>query len=672
MKWADFWPAKGAAAFLFHSDADQIPKLALGFAAAADGRVRVFEIQSDFPRTDQWQLLESALVNCENIVLYSRRRSKFLVSLANFFADSPWQRGVTYCWNGEKIEFPKLMMSRLEAPSILALTSFIEDHQQAHRPLHFFLSPELLNSLGEPKSQSSFQVVKLGALLDANTLRVTFRDLCFLHHRDLQPDKAVKKASAEHNGSGYSWTYLQEVLSHDPTYKSIDRISTLLTKEQNLFAQSAIHFLEEARAAEEERFPDIYELVWGLRRISGSYFRGQKDRRWPLIATLLRPTQDCTFLELATLRARTESTISFLESLQARQDEFFENTPTEEELLAVAQHYEFPTPLLDFTKSIFVAAFFATCGNHSTEETIGVIYELPKRISQYPEREEESDLNLRDLLRIRTGNFIEVSPRLKLPANRIERQQGVFVMGHRGTDLASVGLTAHYFRQIPGVLFEDSQLGITRDKLLPLDCQLSKLAKQVRCSKELCTDRPTDLLGQTIVSIRQATVGFEQCSEPQVDRLGQLLNQSLQHAENSCGIEFHQKIRQIALDYFLWSDELADLGSAFDSRYFVGIRDPLPKALERLGRGSELGLGDEQHVDIQRLISTLVVTGDVLEGWRLRDELKDRSPEWSIALIVGLVLCGCDSIKKGDWYKTNCFLNVANIFNVLKGWLKAN
>jgi len=87
-------------------------------------------------------------------------------------------------------------------------------------------------------------------------------------------------------------------------------------------------------------------------------FRGQSDKRWGLK----------TSLERANEKYRTDSTgiwmheNQIIERFKTRANQFIQSPPTTNDViewLSIIQHYGGPTRLLDFTKSFYIASFFA-------------------------------------------------------------------------------------------------------------------------------------------------------------------------------------------------------------------------------------------------------------------------------------------------------------------------
>jgi hypothetical protein len=103
------------------------------------------------------------------------------------------------------------------------------------------------------------------------------------------------------------------------------------------------------------------------RRERGWMFRGQANSEWDLIPSLYRPPLNDTIL-----KARQDYTEEFVGALQKEALRFGIDKLTDSEYLAIAQHYGFYTPLLDFSWNVEVAAYFATLGGRPGQ--IGAIF----------------------------------------------------------------------------------------------------------------------------------------------------------------------------------------------------------------------------------------------------------------------------------------------------------
>jgi hypothetical protein len=94
-------------------------------------------------------------------------------------------------------------------------------------------------------------------------------------------------------------------------------------------------------------------------------FRGQRNAEWKISPSLYRPPADAQ-----TVAQRIAYTNSFIQALRSA-SVLQGKSLTELEYLAIAQHYEFYTPLIDFSWNVEVAAYFATRGGRPGD--IGVI-----------------------------------------------------------------------------------------------------------------------------------------------------------------------------------------------------------------------------------------------------------------------------------------------------------
>jgi hypothetical protein len=103
----------------------------------------------------------------------------------------------------------------------------------------------------------------------------------------------------------------------------------------------------------------------------GYMFRGHSNSKWLLQPTILRDPRT-----VQRVKARDFYTRAFLRDLKLARSSL--NLPGDDELplFAVAQHYGFPTTLLDFSYSFEVAAAFAHDNTSAAE--FGVVFQLSR------------------------------------------------------------------------------------------------------------------------------------------------------------------------------------------------------------------------------------------------------------------------------------------------------
>ncbi len=104
-------------------------------------------------------------------------------------------------------------------------------------------------------------------------------------------------------------------------------------------------------------------------------FRGQSDSEWHLVPSIERRMSDTWFSDLS-LKIHEQAIIK---ELKNRAKYFIDFTPEEKDYidwLALVQHHGGLTRLLDFTKSFYIAAYFALSGAKSNSAIWAINYEM--------------------------------------------------------------------------------------------------------------------------------------------------------------------------------------------------------------------------------------------------------------------------------------------------------
>lgn len=324
------------------------------------------------------------------------------------------------------------------------------------------------------------------------------RDLCLLHERDPVDTGSRSVLQIVQARDQLTWTDVQTILRRQGISWDLMEIwadSGRLSRDKLRFASDARTFLADRKAAGPlgpyvHAFPSIYDVVWGFGLLEDrkTAYRGQFSARWPLQSSLLRPPTDRRRLDVQTLVGRAEATEAFVRKLRTQQSTLFGKELDERSLLAIAQHFGFPTPLLDFTRSLRIAAFFATLAArnlHGNEPVCGVIYHIDLETKQRIESPgEELGVPLLEILDISIGELEVVEPDIPSEDDRIRRQQGIFIGGFQVHDLSGFAVDRILFWQQPGLVFEDPRNGVDEQALLPDRTPLSDLALRVRQSCE--------------------------------------------------------------------------------------------------------------------------------------------------------------------------------------------
>jgi len=571
--------------------------------------VWLFSFAGDYLLPRAGEVLITALLNGQSVVLLCRDDTKLGRSLVEKWPAAAKANG-SYSANLERNLFLHFDSSKHKRGCIVVV--------QAGGTMPATLTGSHLRILADDdiadlsSADLAAEIESLPARDRVTEPAVTIKDLCLLHLRDgpsapvLPPPSSL--ADIARRADPLSWTDLHAILrqfgpSAEEEVTSL-QLTGRLDPEKGAFYLAAIDFLDTYRASAVRA--NIYDVVWfhDFLEHDGRLFRGQADQNWRLDTSLFRVKADGSPLDLATLYERTHSTQEFLSEMGCRQLELFGRELPESELLAIAQHYGFPTPLLDFSRSLRVAAFFATYDARKLkpgDTQTGVIYHLKPAEKEFRLRDgarlEESirlgDFRLLQEAAVRIGEFQYIEPKLKGDDDRIGRQAGLFIDGFYPRDLREIAFDRITFQQVPGEAFEDPAAGVTAAQLLPEHSRLHQLAVTVRerLKREVANHTLLPQLGKTIV-LSAGLIGSAGAElRAQIDEAQEFFDDLQQRLPADAQSKLRPEIEQIFSEFFTQIRLRADVGLPSGS-----ANAPLQAAITSLERIA--GIADGKLWDV--------------------------------------------------------------------------
>jgi hypothetical protein len=203
---------------------------------------------------------------------------------------------------------------------------------------------------------------------------------------------------------------------------------------------------EPREGANQERHPRVFDnveaaIAWCDRHYSNGrfLFRGQ-TRDWPLTAPIHRLTESSEH------QRETQRTLDFITWLIGDNALLEGVKVSEDQALAVAQHHGLKTPLLDVSRNVRIAAFFATHDADPEANENGILY-------VFHEGDLRRYMNLDGELGEKFGRGL-IEPKID-PLRRIRHQQALFFES-RPWLIPDLVLAKLSFRQKPrGIAIEE-------------------------------------------------------------------------------------------------------------------------------------------------------------------------------------------------------------------------
>ena len=479
---AAFLVSRRSAALVLCGGPADAGTVARGLVSLLGGAARLFEVVGDDLTDEQAAAFSAALAGPEPVILFGRTESDLMARLAHVWPDYVENARHTATTITRKLSL-KPVAHPEALPAVFIVTAEAGGRFDSDRPVFWYLSAEEAAALAAAGDRTPLTATVLGL---HQGREVSMRALCLMHQWDAEGvvPRSMSKILVERD-TALNWTDISTLLRPSPNLEMLEffRRQGRISDDQYGYAGAAARFLRDWNDRHPGPiFPDVYSAVWSMEPvIENALFRGQYSAAWGLQSTLMRPGPNG--LDIDELQDRLARTREFTDILRQRSNELFACTLSDDELLAVAQHFGFPTPLLDYTRSVRVAAFFATAHPPPQgADGIGVIYFMRHTPEQsFAATSTLSALPpLTELCGVRLGSLKVIEPQLPNDDNRIGRQQGVFVAGYNPRAAAAVTIDRIYFRQQPGIMFEDPRAGVTRLHLMPEDAPVSKLSDEFK------------------------------------------------------------------------------------------------------------------------------------------------------------------------------------------------
>jgi hypothetical protein len=454
----------------------------------------VARLRSDAISADESAFIHDALFQNQVLVLIAGGSGELPVELLEAWESFREASGHSRAQAGRFIYFePDDVLKSADGKDPLSTLVLVVPNDYSRRlraPIRRWI--ESLDQLGPPAPPLD-DIRDLGR----PAVAMSMKTLYFLHHRDPPDVEHHDSVSQIMKGEWrLTWSDLRCVLQQQPDDNMFDILEGFrrrgrLSVEQVDFAVAAIPFIR-GETHEEERIgwralaPSIYHALWLYERLlprRGCVFRGQRDSRWRQDTTLLRADADGMPASIDAIVQRLHRTQAFLDALAGCERDLVGRQLDDDERLAIAQHYGLPTTLLDYTRSLAIAAFFATGSGDASllkEGDVGVIYYVSPTdaVAAASDRTPDS-FDFAAAAGFRFGRLRTIEPQLPDAENRIARQMGLFIAGFESRDLQRMAAGVLYFRQKPGEALEDPRVGITRARLLTPEAKLQQLASSI-------------------------------------------------------------------------------------------------------------------------------------------------------------------------------------------------
>lgn len=174
-------------------------------------------------------------------------------------------------------------------------------------------------------------------------------------------------------------------------------------------------------------------------------FRGQASSSWPLQPTLHR-IFDKNFI-IDPIKTTKEHLESFKLAVRGRRGPHPTRFDDENEWWALGQHFGLATPLLDWTYSPFVAAFFAFAPSENGESKHRVVYALQKKMVC------KKSIDLKNELGDKFTEPISIFTSMTDENSRLVNQGGLFSKTEYGTEIEK-WVRKYYQKYDRGVLIK--------------------------------------------------------------------------------------------------------------------------------------------------------------------------------------------------------------------------